>query len=220
MDVKSCWRKAIKEDRVEKIRHSLKYDDSITGRLTPLEEPRDVLLSPDPSLPSVSCNITPPVCHQGTLHKSTLSWDTFNAEVPDNSSGTGSSVVHFSLDQETLPELPSCDSLLSLDDEAEDLKSEEELFIPSLTTKANQSPLITHHHLGQIDFLDGFSMDDRNKTPILCKQWPKEPVMPVEALDKVFSLDLDALGTHTTPEKQEYSLPNLITFSPIDDRKH
>ncbi|XP_029027144.1 HAUS augmin-like complex subunit 6 [Betta splendens] len=229
MDVKSSWRKAIKEDQAEKIRQSLKYDDSITGRLSPLEEPRDLLLSPDPSFQNVPFSDTP-VCHKEDLLKSTLSWDNFNSEVPDSSIGTGSSEVYFSLEHETLPELPSCDSLLSSDDdEAEDSKSEVEFVVPSLKTGAKRSPLITPH-IGQIDFLDGFSIEDRNKTPEcllsaqsvsgLSKQWPKEPVTPVEALDKVFSLDLDALGTYSPPEKQVYSLPSLITFSPIDDMKH
>ncbi|XP_011605069.2 HAUS augmin-like complex subunit 6 [Takifugu rubripes] len=37
--------------------------------------------------------------------------------------------------------------------------------------------------------------------------------------EKVFSLDLDSLETPSSPKMREYVLPNLITFSPIDDRK-
>lgn len=239
MDVKSSWRKAVEEDKAEKIRHSAKSNDSITGRLTPLEEPHDVLLSPDAPSQSVSCsitpmvtsNISPPVCHQGVLLKSTLSWDTFNTEALDSPSGTGSSEVQFSLDHETLPELPSCDSLLSLDDEAVDMKSEEdeEFLIPSLKTEAKQLPLATHRHLGQLEQADEFFVDKRKTTPECLlsghsvsgvdRHWLMEPATPVEASDKVFSLDLDTLGTPSPPKKQDYSLPKLITFSPIDDMK-
>lgn len=38
-----------------------------------------------------------------------------------------------------------------------------------------------------------------------------------ETTEKVFSLDLDNLEAPPTPKTQEYVLPNLITFSPIDD---
>uniref|UniRef100_A0A3Q1IZM8 HAUS augmin-like complex subunit 6 N-terminal domain-containing protein n=1 Tax=Anabas testudineus TaxID=64144 RepID=A0A3Q1IZM8_ANATE len=239
MDVKSSWRKAIEEDEAEKNSQSAKPNDSITGRLTPLEEPHDMLLSPDAPSQSVSCSITPmvtsrsspPVCHQGVLLKSTLSWDTFNTEALDSPIGTGSSVPQFTLDQETLPELPSCDSLLSLDDEAVDMKSDEdeEVLIPSLKIDAKQSPSTTRRHLSQLEEAVNDSLEKRKRTPEcllsgysvsgLDRDWFMEPATPVEASDKVFSLDLDTLGTPSPSKKQDYSLPKLITFSPIDDMK-
>uniref|UniRef100_A0A7N6A8M5 HAUS augmin-like complex subunit 6 N-terminal domain-containing protein n=1 Tax=Anabas testudineus TaxID=64144 RepID=A0A7N6A8M5_ANATE len=219
MDVKSSWRKAIEEDEAEKNSQSAKPNDSITGRLTPLEEPHDMLLSPDAPSQSVSCSITPmvtsrsspPVCHQGVLLKSTLSWDTFNTEALDSPIGTGSSVPQFTLDQETLPELPSCDSLLSLDDEAVDMKSDEdeEVLIPSLKIDAKQSPSTTRRHLSQLEEAVNDSLEKRKRTPECL----------LSASDKVFSLDLDTLGTPSPSKKQDYSLPKLITFSPIDDMK-
>uniref|UniRef100_A0A4W6EHC5 HAUS augmin-like complex, subunit 6 n=1 Tax=Lates calcarifer TaxID=8187 RepID=A0A4W6EHC5_LATCA len=237
-DVKSSWRKAVAEDKAEKIQRSAKYNDSITGRLTPLEEPHNVSLSSNAPSQSVSCSITPavrspPVFQQEALLKSTLSWDTFNIEALDSPSGTGSSAVQFSLDHETLPEMPSCDSLLSLDDEAMDMKSEEEdeLLIPSLKAQAKQSPLTTAYNQGQTQQAcdDCSFMESRKKTPEcllsgrivsgLDRDWLMEPAKSVEASDKVFSLDLDTLETPSPPKKQEYSLPKLITFSPIDDRK-
>ncbi|XP_073330611.1 HAUS augmin-like complex subunit 6 [Pagrus major] len=241
MDVKSSWRKALEEDKAEKMGRSFTGNDSVTGRLTPLYEPVNVLLSPDaPSLsvscstyPTVTSNSKPPVSQQGVSLKSSLLWDTFNTEALDSPSGTGSSAVHFSLEQETLPELPSCDSLLSLDDEAVDMESEddEELLIPSLKTEAKQSHQSAGHHLGQLQQTrDNDSIvEDGKRTPEcllsdhmvsgLDRDWLMESAKSVEATDKVFSLDLDTLETASSPKKQEYSLPKLITFSPIDDMK-
>uniref|UniRef100_A0A3Q1D982 HAUS augmin-like complex subunit 6 N-terminal domain-containing protein n=1 Tax=Amphiprion ocellaris TaxID=80972 RepID=A0A3Q1D982_AMPOC len=187
LDVKSSWRKAVEEDNAKKIQQSADFDGSIMRRLSPLPEPCSLLLSPDAASHNVSCSVTPAVMlhggphadRQGALLKSSFSWDTFNAEPLDSLSGSSS--VQFSLQHETLPEMPSCDSLLSLDDETVAMRSEdEELLIPLLKIESTQSPLTTH---------------------------------------KVFSLDLDALETHSPPKKQEYSLPKLITFSPIDDMK-
>ncbi|XP_030287242.1 HAUS augmin-like complex subunit 6 isoform X2 [Sparus aurata] len=246
MDVKSSWRKALEEDKAEKMGRSFTGNDSVTGRLTPLYEPDKVLLSHDAPSASVSGSIYPtvtshskhPVSHEGISHKSSLLWDTFNTEALDSFSGTGSSAVHFSLEQETLPELPSCDSLLSLDDEALDMKSEDEdddddddeLLIPSLKAEAKQSQQTTGYYLGQLQqTINDSVMDDRKRTPEcllsdhmvsgLDRDWLMESAKSVEATDKVFSLDLDTLETASPPKKQEFSLPKLITFSPMDDMK-
>ncbi|XP_053199051.1 HAUS augmin-like complex subunit 6 [Scomber japonicus] len=238
LDVKSSWRKAVEEDKAEKIRRSAKLNDSITGRVTPLQEIHNVWQSPAAAPQSVSCNLTPtvmrhsspPFSQQGGLPKSTLLWDTFNKETLDSPRGTGSRVIQFSLDNETLPELPSCDSLnLSSDDEAVDLKSEEdddELLIPSLKTEH-----VRRHQLGQIQqgCNVGSFMENVERTPVCLlsdRSAPSldidfliEPSKSVEATTKVFSLDLDTLEPPSSPKKQEYSLPKLITFSPIDDMK-
>ncbi|KAF3836973.1 hypothetical protein F7725_004437 [Dissostichus mawsoni] len=112
-----------------------------------------------PEMPSYDSLLTPlhenieVQSQKGVSLKSSLLWDTFDTEALDSLSGTGSSAVQFSLDQETLPEMPSYDSLLSLDDEAVDMTSEddddEELLIPSLKTEEKQTPLATHP-LGRI----------------------------------------------------------------------
>lgn len=228
----------MEEDKAEKIRRLAKFNDSLTGQPTCPEKPHDTFLSPDVPHQSVSCSVTthssPPVCQQRGVLKSSLLWDTFNTDAQDSPSGTGSSAVQFSLDHETLPEMPSCDSLLSLDDEAVDMESEEEedeLLIPSLKTEAKHSPLTMarHHGLLQQACHDGSFTESRKRTPQhlvsghmvpgLDRDWLMEPAKAVEASDKVFSLDLDSLETPSPPKRQEYSLPTLITFSPIDDMK-
>ncbi|KAI3376501.1 hypothetical protein L3Q82_016953 [Scortum barcoo] len=230
MDVKSSWRKAVEEDKAEKMSRSAKFNDSVTGQLSPLCNAPSQSFSSSIT-PTVTSHSSPPVSQQGAALKSTLLWDTFNTEAPDSPSGTGSSAVLFSLDHETLPELQSCDSLLSIDDEEVDMKSEDNLLIPSLKSAAKKSPLTTCPPLGQIQQArnDGSFMESLKKTPVcllsdhtvsgLDTDWLAEPAKSEETTDKVFSLDLDALEAPSTPKKQEYSLPKLITFSPIDDLK-
>lgn len=233
MDVKSSWRRALEEDEAEKRGRSMKSVDPIMERQTPHKEPSIVLLSPDssPSAPN-SDNLkaatqSPPVSQQGL--RTTLLWDTVETEGLNTPSGTGSSAVQFSLAQETLPEMPSCDSLLSLDEEALDSKSEDDddLLLPSLKTEGKCPPLNALHHLGQFQRTgdDGSFMESRRAPeclltgPTFDKDWLMTPAKSNETTDKVFSLDLDSLDTPTHPKKQDFSLPKLITFSPIDDMK-
>ncbi|XP_033992436.1 LOW QUALITY PROTEIN: HAUS augmin-like complex subunit 6 [Trematomus bernacchii] len=212
----NSWRKAVEEDKAEKMEQITKFNDGVKSLLTPLQENIEVQ------------------SQKGVSLKSSLLWDTFDTEALDSLSGTGSSAVQFSLDQETLPEMPSYDSLLSLDcDEAVDMTSEddddEELLIPSLKTEEKQTPLTTHP-LGRIQQAcsDGSYISRQRTAECLLtdhtasgldRDWLMEPVSSVEATAKVFSLDLDTLKTPSPLKKQEYSLPKLITFSPMDDMK-
>uniref|UniRef100_A0A3B4B526 HAUS augmin-like complex subunit 6 N-terminal domain-containing protein n=1 Tax=Periophthalmus magnuspinnatus TaxID=409849 RepID=A0A3B4B526_9GOBI len=213
MDVKSSWRKAVEEDKAERLR-STKLSDSILGHLTPLGEPAFSFQSPfapPPDKPKLSPpppETTPSVCQQGAMMKSNLGWDTFNTEM-DSPSGTGSSAVQFSLDHETLPEMPSCDSFLSLDDV--DIKSEEEEASPDEQTGLKRSENL---FAGQINQPDCNLLSP--ELPTLHRDWAVDPIKSDKTGDKKFSLDFDTLGSPSTPT-QEYSLPKLITFSPIDD---
>ncbi|XP_026155178.1 HAUS augmin-like complex subunit 6 [Mastacembelus armatus] len=230
MDVKSSWRKALEENKAEKIQHSPNLTNSIMHHLSPLGPSASSQTISGSIIPTATSHSDPPVYKQDVSLKSSLLWDTFNTELPDSPSGTGSSAMHFTLDHETLPEMPSCDSLLSLDDESVNMKSEQEdeLLLPPLTAEAKKSPLTTRRQLQQA--FDGGSFMDNRKTMPVCllsghvvsgldKDWLMEPAASVDASDKVFSLDLEKLETHSPPQKQEYSFPKLITFSPIDDMK-
>ncbi|XP_041841023.1 HAUS augmin-like complex subunit 6 [Melanotaenia boesemani] len=225
MDVKSSWRKAVEEDEAKKLRQSAEVKKTLTGQLG---QPHNSTVSPDSRIhtvsfttPVVTSQDSPSVCQQGVLLNASLSWDTFNAEVLDTPSGTGSSAVLFSLDHETLPEMASCESLI-LDDEAVDMRSEEdeELAIPSQS-------LLTARHLGQIQqasndgALESVRTTERflSDYEVSALDWRTEPAASEENTEKLFSLDLDSLKTPSPPKKQEYSLPKLITFSPIDDMK-
>uniref|UniRef100_A0A3Q4GK56 HAUS augmin-like complex subunit 6-like n=1 Tax=Neolamprologus brichardi TaxID=32507 RepID=A0A3Q4GK56_NEOBR len=234
MDVKSSWRKAVEEDKVKKNQPPAEFNDSIIEQLTPVSEHHNG--SPSSEFPgsdtttqtvpsAVRSHSIPPVCQQGAFHKSILAWDTFITEAHDSPGVTGGSVVHFSLDQETLPEIPGCDSLLSLDDEEMKSEDDDEQLIPLLKLEVKQPPLNCHQHEARND---GFLMEG-TRTPEcllsdytvsgLDRDWSEEPASSKEATDKIFSLDLDALKTPSPLKKQEYRLPELITFSPIDDMK-
>ncbi|CAG5929310.1 unnamed protein product [Menidia menidia] len=226
IDVKSSWRKAVEEDEASKLCQTSNLNSSLTELLS---QPHTAAISTDaPSQTASSDPIisqhSPSACQRGVLLKSTLSWDTFNMEAIDSPSGTGSSAVQFSLDHETLPEMASCDSM-NFEDEAVDLRSEEdeELLLPSLQTKSKQSALITN--LGRVHQVNNDTSRETEclmadyRLPGLDRDLLMEPVESVGKADKIFSLDLDSLETPSTPKTQEYSLPKLITFSPVDDRK-
>ncbi|XP_008434092.1 HAUS augmin-like complex subunit 6 isoform X2 [Poecilia reticulata] len=195
MNVKSSWRKAVEEDEAKKASWSAELQDSITDRLSPVGRLRDAV--PDASAQTPADHGSSSFCKRLVFPKSPPLWDTLNAEAHDSPSGTGSSAIQFSLDHETLPEIPSCDSL-DLEDEAVALTSEEdeEALVPASKTKLKQtSP----------DYKTSRAEDG----------WLVEPAASDGKRNKVFSLD----SPDSPPAKQEYSLPTLITFSPIDDMK-
>ncbi|KAM4611511.1 HAUS augmin-like complex subunit 6 [Polymixia lowei] len=242
MDVKSSWRKAVEESQTQKTRQSATFNgDGIPGWLTPLGE--EGPLSPDAPSQSISCSPTSAAtCHsspsapkQGASLMSTLFWDESNAEFLHGQSDSGA--VLFCVD-ETLPEMLGNDSLINLSDEAPDTSSaseEQELLlphIPSLTSDDKRTPLAARQRLEQIQQAcsDASFMDNRKRIPEcllsprnvtgLDRDWlmaATETAASNATSDKVFSLGLDTLRSPSPPNKQEYSLPKLITFSPIDD---
>uniref|UniRef100_A0A1A7XQ77 HAUS augmin-like complex, subunit 6 n=1 Tax=Iconisemion striatum TaxID=60296 RepID=A0A1A7XQ77_9TELE len=222
MDVKSSWRKAV-EDQARTSSLSSELDSSVTVGLCSLSQPENVSSEPPAwavscaAIPSVSNQESPSACQQRVAPESSILWDTFNAEVLDSPSG--SNAVQFSLEHETLPELPSCDSL-SLEDEAVDVMREEdeEILIPSLKLQQatprrdqNQQASNGSFSVESVRINKSVLSDFRDKDFLI------EPDASVERTSNVFSLDLDSL--ETPPKKQDYTLPKLITFSPIDDMK-
>ncbi|XP_027895143.1 HAUS augmin-like complex subunit 6 [Xiphophorus couchianus] len=198
MDVKSSWRRAVEEDEAKKAYWSAELQDSITDRLSPVGRLQDAI--PDASAQTLADQSSSSFCKQLVFPKSPPLWDTLNTEAHDSPSGTGSSAVQFSLDYETLPEMPSCDSL-DLEDEAVALTSEEdeEVLVPTLKMTLKQTLLTSPDY----------------KTSRVEDSWLAEPAASEGKRNKVFSLD----SPDSPPTKQEYSLPTLITFSPIDDMK-
>lgn len=173
--MKSSWRKAVEEDKAPEPSSPAELDDSLAGRLSPLGQPQDASPSSPPA--TVSRSNSTSASQQEVGQKSFLLWDTFHTEA---------------LDMETLPELPSCDSL-SLEDGDERRASDGGGVSPTESERTRRSPLWD-------------------------KDWLMEPGAS-ENTNKVFSLDLDSLDPPSPGQKQEYCLPKLITFSPIDDMK-
>lgn len=212
MDVKSSWRKALAEDKAERLFSS---NDSVMDSLTPLDDAPFGFQSPcftatsKPKLSPPATEDSPLVYQQRTLMKSNLGWDTFNTDP----SGTGSSAVQFSLDHETLPEMPSCDSLLSLDGDDEEVSP---CLLKNLKQTTNEQLECTESLLdGQIHAPEHLLSSD---ILALDSNWMMDPIKSEKNNEKPFSLDFDALNTPST-SSQGYSLPKLLTLSPIDDMK-
>lgn len=222
--MKSSWRKAVEEDEAQRNSPSAELNNDLTGRLSPIGQ--QLNLSPDAPSQTASCTSAPTpadrdassFCQQAVVPKSSLLWDTFSTEAHDSPSGTGSSAVQFSLDHETLPEMPSSDSL-NLEDEAVDMTSEDdEVLIPSLKTRFKETLLTSPHEASRkVCPIDGPGTPLSDcRVSSMETSWLIKPASPDEK-KQVFSLDLDSLDS--SPKKQEFSLPTLITFSPIDDMK-
>lgn len=214
--MKSSWHKALEEDKAEKQGRPVAFDDTVMRCLTPTESSCGMLESPVKfPLDVTSCSDA--LVNQQGAHslQSTQLWDTFTHSAISPNNGSISAVAA-TLDQETLP---SCDSLLSLDDNLADLVSDDELVSPSreklstsggaIVEQSDKCPLMLSNMRTPEVLLSGYK-----GSPRLVNS-PK----PAETTDKVFSLELDALETLSPPTKQEYSLPRLITFSPMDDMK-
>lgn len=216
-DVKSSWHKALEEDKAEKQSRAVAFDDTVMGCLTPTEL-SCVMLESHVNLPLdvTSCSDAPVSQQRAHSLRNTQLWDTFAHSSISPNSSSSSSAVALTLDQETLP---SCDSLLSLDDNPADPMSDDELLIPSLEKLSTSHGTIMEQGHGSSLMASG------KRTPeCLLSGHAVSPRLvgttkPAETTDQVFSLELDALETPSPPRKQEYSLPRLITFSPIDDMK-
>lgn len=150
----------------------------------------------------------------------------------------------FSIDQETLPELPGNDgSFLSSSDASN--TEEEELLLPHIPSLFPHIPsllpietepalLVSRRHLDKIQqafreasFMDQHQgaqemsppqHDERNPD---ARDWlmatSLETAATVDVTDKVFSLDLDTIQSPSPPRKEQFSLSQLLTFSPIED---
>lgn len=153
----------------------------------------------------------------------------------------------FSIDQETLPELPGNDSSLLTSINSRDISNteEEELLLPHIPSLFPHIPsllpietepalLVSRRHLDKIQqafreasFMDQHQgaqemsppqHDERNPD---ARDWlmatSLETAATVDVTDKVFSLDLDTIQSPSPPRKEQFSLSQLLTFSPIED---
>ncbi|XP_034020736.1 HAUS augmin-like complex subunit 6 isoform X2 [Thalassophryne amazonica] len=223
LNVKSSWRKAVEENEAEKAKQS-----DIVKQLTPLDEPQQVQQNPgvapqqgcSSDTPNMACRRSPPICQQGVLLSCAPLWDISMAESPLSLSDTGiSSEVQFSLNHETLPEILSSDSLLSIDNEAADLMTDEDELLtpPVCSPKTQQLPLTTRQCDNVFAGTGEQVLSPRSEVPELDTDWLTKPETSAEAVGKVFTLDLDTLESPSSREKQKYSFPRLLRISLIED---
>ncbi|CAL8241787.1 unnamed protein product [Merluccius merluccius] len=242
LDVKSSWRKAVEESsKVQTPNHGLISEGECVGtRPNPPSQTLGTPMSPFTFLNTTPSGITAAAAACPSSPASTTTpqkpW-TSQASAPSrvspgtealhSRSGTGSSAIHFSLDDETLP---GSDSLLSLSDENlddyDDGGGGNLLLLPHVSAGPKEPWLAQSSHL-----------DHRDDASFLGKGTPRCPLTRPAVLgldggwlvadaaspaaappgsDTLFTLDLEALES-LTPPRQEYSLPKLVSFSPIDD---
>uniref|UniRef100_A0A8C7DYC8 HAUS augmin-like complex subunit 6 n=1 Tax=Oncorhynchus kisutch TaxID=8019 RepID=A0A8C7DYC8_ONCKI len=209
-DVKSSWRRAVEEEEAQKACLSATFDcDNIRGCLMPLSEVHEASLGHDFSSLNTSLDPT----------RFSINQEVFPEQ--------------YSIDQETLPELPGNDSSLLTSINSRDISNteEEELLlphIPYLPTETEPALLDARRRLEKIQkaFGEASFMDHRQGAPddkrsLDARDWlmaaTLETSATVEVTDKVFSLDLDTLESPSPPRTGQYNLPQLFTFSPIDD---
>uniref|UniRef100_W5UCK3 HAUS augmin-like complex subunit 6 n=1 Tax=Ictalurus punctatus TaxID=7998 RepID=W5UCK3_ICTPU len=211
MDVRTSWRKAVEEGKVEK-KHE-KCNDS----LTPIFEVKE--RSPNPETFSLRdssilmanplpCSPLPP--QQGTSCHSTLAWDMSHLEAL---SQTSSNIIHFSIDHETFPE-PENDASFNCSDCSQVV---EELLLPPVTAcspAVETTCQMVRRHLNESPFMGRFKDAHADFMPSALRI---SPGLGSCSGEKVFSLDLDQLESFSSPLREELTLPNLIAFSPMDE---
>ncbi|CAL8327528.1 unnamed protein product [Lota lota] len=213
--VKGSWRKAVEECQVQMPNPSPAADG---GRSATRPESYGAPMQPS----SLSFNTTPcgaapttvtPQRHPWTSLGSPPAWGVPGSEGPHSVSGA----VHYSLDDETLPDTTGSDSLLSLSDDHPDSDHGDLLLLSPFSS--GPTPLLDLDN-------DRASFPGTGTPPRRPSTRPAVPgsaggrVEADEAVplgsDALFRLDLEALDS-LTPPRQEYSLPNLVTFSPMDE---
>ncbi|XP_030635058.1 HAUS augmin-like complex subunit 6 [Chanos chanos] len=227
MEVRSSWRKAVEEGVAEKARLSGKFD-SFTRHFTPVSETEEdpskleaALLSALETSAPAPPNHSPRVLQQGASCHSTLSWDSSQLEALN--SENSSNIIQFSIAHETFPDLPGNDSLLSNADESaevlDETEGEEELVLPQVLSHSPKREAALQSARQRLATILGESSFMGT-----CRERTTEPLPPKDSgrddwsnSEKVFSLDLEQLESPSPPQQEEFMLPNLVTFSPIDD---
>lgn len=193
------------------------HQDSVSWITTPVSEVKDKepstetsmrissILSADP----LSCSPLPSQ-KRSSLH-STVSWDTSQLDALSQSS---SNIFH-SIAHETFPDAKNDDSF-NCSDGSQEVQEVDELILPPVvscspeetTQQMVRRPLDESPFSGRIMAINSDFMPSAVRTSLGLGSCIGE---------KVFSLDLDQLESVQSPRREELPLPNLVTFSPIDE---
>ncbi|XP_060730362.1 HAUS augmin-like complex subunit 6 [Tachysurus vachellii] len=218
MDVRTSWRKAMEEGKAEK-RHD-KCQDSLSWLRTPVSEVKERNPSPETSSirrDSAIQNTDPLPCsplpsQKGSSLHSTVSWDNSQLEALSQSS---SNIIHFSIVHETFPDAEN-DSF-SCSDGSPEVREVEELLLPpvmSCSSEEETTGQTLRRPLDESPFSGRFKETNSDFMPLAIRT---SPGLGSCSGEKVFSLDLDQLESFSSPRREELPLPNLVTFSPMDE---
>uniref|UniRef100_A0A3B4CMW0 HAUS augmin-like complex subunit 6 N-terminal domain-containing protein n=1 Tax=Pygocentrus nattereri TaxID=42514 RepID=A0A3B4CMW0_PYGNA len=221
MDVRASWRKAVEEGKAEK-KHG-RGQDCLSVLVTPTSEAKERSHSPEPFSPSgstVSCAdlqpCSPPPSQQGASLHSTVTWNSSQLEALDQSS---SNIIQLSIAHETFPDMEN-DCSFNFSDQLKEVQEEmEELVLPPVVAQSPEAETALQMArkrlaiLGESPFTGG---DRETESDVLMSARRMSPGLKSYG-GKVFSLDLDQLEGFSSPPREELTLPNLVTFSPMDE---
>lgn len=142
---------------------------------------------------------SPLLSQQGTSRDSTVAWD---ASQLGNLRQSSSNIVHFSIAHETLPDAEAVS--FNCSDDPQDLQEGEELFLPPVTPcspEVQTTCQMVRRHLDKSPSAGRFREIKSDFMPSALIS----PGLDSCSGEKVFSL------------REEIPLPNLITFSPMDE---
>ncbi|XP_072542947.1 HAUS augmin-like complex subunit 6 [Salminus brasiliensis] len=216
MDVRASWRKAVEEGKAEK-RHG-KIQDSPSVLTAPNTQP--AFVSGSKSVDPVPCS-SPPSQQGASLH-STITWDSSELEALGQNS---SNIIELSIAQETFPDMEDDGSFSCGDENLQEVESErEELVLPPVVLRspeeaepALQMARKRFSTLGASPFI-GIGACREMESDVLPSAGRKSlGLSSCSGEEKVFSLDLEQLEGFSSPLREELTLPNLVTFSPMDE---
>lgn len=162
------------------------------------------IMTPDP----LPCS--PLASKQGSSLHSTVSWDTSQLEALSQNS---SDIIHFSIAHETFPDAEN-DGSFNCSDGSQEV---EELLLPPVRTCSPETETILQISRSPLDESPFTGRFKEIKSDFVPSTLKSSPGLGSFCGEKIFSLDLDQLESFSSPCREETTLPNLVTFSPMDE---
>lgn len=146
---------------------------------------------------------------QGSSHHSTVTWDASQLE---DLSQSCSNIVHFSIAHETIPDAESV--YFNYSGSSQDIQEGEELLPPVMlcSPEVETTCQMVQRYLDESPFAGRVK---ESKSDFMPSALRTSPTLASCSGEKVFSLD--QLESFSSPLREEIALPNLITFSPMDE---
>ncbi|XP_007255258.3 HAUS augmin-like complex subunit 6 [Astyanax mexicanus] len=222
MDVRASWRKAVEEGKTEK-KHEKKHENDSDSVLrtpsTDLRNPKPVFPSASESVGPLPCS-SPPFQQEASAH-STITWDSTQLEALGQNS---SNIIELSIAQETFPEMEDDFSFNCGGDELQEVESEGEdieLVLPPVILhspeEAEPALQVARKRLATLGESPFIAACREMEAEVLPSAGRKSFGLSNCSGEKVFSLDLEQLEGFSSPLREELTLPNLVTFSPMDE---
>ncbi|XP_060790904.1 HAUS augmin-like complex subunit 6 isoform X2 [Neoarius graeffei] len=211
MDVRTSWRKAVEEGKAEK-KHAKCNDGLSWVRTPPVSEVKEKRPSPETfylgdsailNTDHLSCSPLP--SQQGTSLHSPVAWDTSQLGARSQNS---SNLLHFDIAHETFPDAENVS--FNCNDGLQELLPP----VMSCSPEVGTTWQMIQRPLEESPFAGRFK---ETKSDIMPAALRTSPGLSSCSGEKVFSLDLEQFESFSSPLREELTLPNLVTFSPMDE---